>query len=121
MRASNVRIVDLKAEPPAHPYKPSLPINSALGLLSGLFAGVVFVIMRERADCSLQNPGDTPFWLNIPELGVIPRAMELHLLLRLHHSHKRQSLGKPRILGLIQAPTKVTHPTATRDGFRHCR
>jgi polysaccharide biosynthesis transport protein len=110
MRASNVRIVDL-AEPPAHPYKPSLPINSALGLLSGLFAGVVFVIMRERADCSLQNPGDTPFWLNIPELGVIPRAAkELHLLLRLHHSHKHGSLGKPRILGLIQAPTKVTPP-----------
>jgi len=32
MRASNVRIVDL-AEPPVRPYKPSVPINSVLGLI----------------------------------------------------------------------------------------
>ena len=95
MRASNVRIVDL-AEPPALPYKPSLPMNSALGLLSGLFVGVVFVIMRERADCSLQNPGDAQFWLNVPELGVIPSAT------------KERSASPPLSLEQTQLPGKAS-------------
>lgn len=108
MRASNVRIVDL-AEPPALPYKPSLPMNSALGLLAGLFIGITFVIMRERADCTLQNPGDAEFWLNVPELGVIPSAAkELRPRLRLYLSNKRNSLGKPRTLSLTPAPANAT-------------
>ena len=73
MRASNVRVVD-SAKPPRFPYKPSLALNGALGLLSGLFLAVAFVVMRERADRSLQQPGDAAFYLNVPELGVIPAA-----------------------------------------------
>ncbi len=71
MKASNVRVVDA-ADPPEKPYKPSLPMNAALGLFGGGFLGITFVIMQERADRTLQAPGDAPFWLNVPELGVIP-------------------------------------------------
>ncbi len=73
MRASNVRIVDMAVAPTA-PYKPSLRTNGMLGVLAGLFLGVAFVIMRERADRTIQAPGDAQFYLNIPELGVIPEA-----------------------------------------------
>ena len=73
MRASNVRIVDM-ATVPKLPYKPSLPLNGMLGLLGGMFLGVAFVVMRERADRTIQAPGDAQFYLNIPELGVIPEA-----------------------------------------------
>ena len=73
MRASNVRVVN-PAKPPRLPYKPSLPMNAALGLVSGVFLGVMLVIVRERADCSIQAPGDAPSYLNVPELGVIPSA-----------------------------------------------
>jgi capsular exopolysaccharide synthesis family protein len=73
MRASNVRIVDM-ATVPKFPYKPSLPLNGMLGLLAGLFLGVAFVVMRERADRTIQAPGDAQFYLNLPELGVIPEA-----------------------------------------------
>jgi capsular exopolysaccharide synthesis family protein len=73
LRASNVRVVD-QAKPPRRPYKPRLAINAILGLTLGGFLGVVFVIIRERADRTLQEPGDLNFYLNLPELGVIPTA-----------------------------------------------
>jgi succinoglycan biosynthesis transport protein ExoP len=108
MRASNVRIVDL-AEPPRLPYKPSLPINSALGLLSGLFLGIAFVVMRERADCTLQNPGDLQSWLNVPELGVIPSAAKEGRF-RLYLSNKRRSLGEPQTVSLTQVLANAAAP-----------
>jgi capsular exopolysaccharide synthesis family protein len=71
LRASNIRVVD-SAQPPTRPYKPSLVLNSALGLLAGAFFGFVFVVMRERADRSIQAPGEAALSLGVPELGVIP-------------------------------------------------
>jgi len=73
MKASNVRVVDA-AKTPSRPYKPSLPDNAGLGLLVGGFLGIAFVVMRERANRTLQQPGDAPFLLNVPELGAIPNA-----------------------------------------------
>jgi capsular exopolysaccharide synthesis family protein len=73
IRASNVQVVD-PAKPPSVPASPSLKSDSVLGLLLGLFAGVAVVLIRERADRTLQQPGDVQFWTNLPELGVIPSA-----------------------------------------------
>ncbi len=71
LRASNIRVVDA-AEPSNAPYKPDVSQSTIVGLLFGLFLGVGFVVMRERADRTLQDPGDTAFYLNLPELGVVP-------------------------------------------------
>jgi uncharacterized protein involved in exopolysaccharide biosynthesis/Mrp family chromosome partitioning ATPase len=71
LRSSNVRVVDA-AQPPTRPYKPNLILNLVLGLLAGAFFGVVFVVMHERADQSIQSPGETALYLEVPELGVIP-------------------------------------------------
>ncbi|QOY86260.1 GumC family protein [Paludibaculum fermentans] len=71
LRASNVRVVDA-AMAPKRPYKPNLPINAALGLICGLFAGVVLVVMTERTDRTLHDPSDIGYYLNVPELGMIP-------------------------------------------------
>ena len=73
MRASNVRVIDA-AKVPRRPYKPDLQTNAALGALAGLFCGIGFVIMRERADRTIQEPGDIGYYLNLPELGIIPSA-----------------------------------------------
>jgi hypothetical protein len=73
LRAGNVRVVD-PATVPDTPASPSLRIDSALGLLLGLFAGIAVVLVRERADRTLQQPGDAQFWTDLPELGVIPAA-----------------------------------------------
>lgn len=73
LSASNVRVVD-SAKPPTRPYKPNFVLNSALGLLAGGFFGMVFIVMRERADRSIQAPGETALYLDLPELGVITSA-----------------------------------------------
>jgi capsular exopolysaccharide synthesis family protein len=71
LRASNIHVVD-PGKPPAHPYKPDSQSSAGIGLLSGLLLGAAFVVMRERADRSIQEPGETQTFLNLPELGVIP-------------------------------------------------
>jgi receptor protein-tyrosine kinase len=73
LHASNVRVVD-PARPPTRPYKPNFVLNSVLGLLSGGFFGIVFIVLRERGDRSIQAPGEASLYLDVPELGVIPSA-----------------------------------------------
>jgi polysaccharide biosynthesis transport protein len=71
MRDSNVLIVD-RAKPPLRPYRPSLPMNSAIGLFGGALLGFGFVLLRERIDRRISGPGDAQIYLDLPELGVIP-------------------------------------------------
>jgi succinoglycan biosynthesis transport protein ExoP len=73
MRDSNVLIVD-RARPPLLPYRPSLPMNSGIGLFSGMLLGFGFVLLRERLDHKIRVPGDALTYLNLPELGAIPLA-----------------------------------------------
>jgi capsular exopolysaccharide synthesis family protein len=73
MRSSNVLVVDA-AKPPVFPYRPNFQMNAAIGLLSGLFLGVAFVLVSERFNRSIESPGLSPSYLNLPELGVIPMA-----------------------------------------------
>ena len=94
MRASNARVVD-PAVPPSGPYKPNVRTNAMLGLFAGLFLGVVFVVMHEREDRCLQEPGDAPFFLGVPELGVIPSAASGGFLKKSHY-YGRKELPAPK-------------------------
>jgi capsular exopolysaccharide synthesis family protein len=103
MRASNVRVVD-PAEVPDHPTFPNFKINGALGLFAGLFLSIVLVTIRERADRTLQEPGEIKLWTGLQELGTIPTAA----LVRLGYGNSRaigvdsesahtgKLLGRPR-------------------------
>ena len=71
LRASNVRVVD-PAETPDLAVFPNFRLNAALGLFAGLFLSTVFVTVRERADRTLQEPGEVKLWTNLAELGTIP-------------------------------------------------
>src|SRR6267142_6092421 len=71
MRDSNVLVVD-RARPPLLPYRPSLPMNSAIGLCGGVIFGFGFILLRERVDRRISAPGDAQVYLDLPELGVIP-------------------------------------------------
>ena len=73
MRSSNVVVVD-QAKPPVLPYRPNFPMNTALGLVTGLFVGVGVVLMRDRFNRNIESPGLSPAYLRLPELGVIPAA-----------------------------------------------
>lgn len=74
MRATNIRVVD-PAKPPSLPHQPNAVFNIGIGFLSGMFLGLALVVMRQRwnGQC-IQEPGDTPRYLSVPELGVIPWA-----------------------------------------------
>jgi succinoglycan biosynthesis transport protein ExoP len=108
LRASNIRIVD-SAEPPKFPYKPNLLLNAAIGLLAGLFLGVAFIVIRERADRTLQEPGDAAFYLNLPELGVIPSAAS-EFRKRFYYYGRRKP-APPRLTGL-----QLTGPQPSGNG-----
>src|SRR6267142_6900713 len=71
MRDSNVMVVD-RARPPLLPYRPSLPMNSAIGMCGGVLIGLGFVLVRERLNRRISAPGDAQIFLDLPELGVIP-------------------------------------------------
>jgi len=71
LRASSVRVVD-PAVVPAAPFSPDFRINSAVGLMVGLMLSLAMVTIRERADRTLQQPGDIKLWTDLAELGSIP-------------------------------------------------
>ncbi|MGI8744320.1 MAG: GumC family protein [Bryobacteraceae bacterium] len=73
IRASNIRVIS-PAKRPAQPYKPKTGFNTGMGLVAGLFLSVAFVFIREQTDRRLKAPGDAAAYLNLQELGVIPKA-----------------------------------------------
>jgi capsular exopolysaccharide synthesis family protein len=121
LRASNIRVVD-SAQPPTRPYKPSLVLNSALGLLAGALFGFAFVVMRERADRSIQAPGEAALSLGVPELGVIPSAdAERSRCFAYYHNakvieDKRPENGKRS--GQVELVTWQRKPSVLADCFR---
>jgi len=77
MRAADIHVIE-PASPPARPFKPNFFLNTAVGLVSGICAGVMFIVARARSNRGIQEPGETSFYLNVPELGVIPASGTEH-------------------------------------------
>jgi polysaccharide biosynthesis transport protein len=73
LRSSNLRVVD-PAKPSLFPYKPNVLVNLIVGLLGGCFAGIGLILARDYLNRSIQMPGESASFLNIPELGVIPSS-----------------------------------------------
>jgi capsular exopolysaccharide synthesis family protein len=71
LRESTARVME-PAAPPAVPYKPNVPLNCAVGLLTGLLGGLGLVIAKDQANKTLKSPGDLLLYANMPELAVIP-------------------------------------------------
>lgn len=86
---NNVHVVD-RAAIPSSPYRPSMKINVAGGLLTALALGIGLVILGDQVNRSLKAPGETSAHLRVPELGVIPAYVA---------SPQVQSNGAPKMLG----------------------
>ena len=71
MNVNNVRMVDTAQEPRA-PIRPRVPVNVAVGALTGLLLGIGLVILREQADSSLKSPLDVEQRLGVTFLGMVP-------------------------------------------------
>jgi len=73
LHASNVRVTD-PATLSRKPLWPDYRILAPVGLLFGLLVGFCSIVMIERMDRSLRQPGEIQLWTNLPELGTIPSA-----------------------------------------------
>lgn len=123
LRASNIRVVD-PAKVPKRPYKPDVLLSSGLGLLSGLFLGAAFVVMRERADRSIQDPGETALYLNLPELGIIPSEAKGPRVRLKIVANKELAEGQPEEASVPAARQRVElatwqrKPSVVAESFR---
>ncbi len=73
--ASNIAIID-RAEPPSAPSSPNLMKNLAIALLAGLGLAAITTFLRNQFDDTVRVPEDVEHKLELPLLGVIPRARE---------------------------------------------
>src|SRR5205823_12240679 len=101
MRESDIRVIE-KARTPVIPFKPDFLLNTAFGLFTGLCLGIAFVVMHAGSDRRIQEPGDTSFHLNVPELGVIPASGAMRRRLPLSGDEDR-----PELSTLEQRPSPI--------------
>jgi polysaccharide biosynthesis transport protein len=73
LRAANARVVS-PAKAVALPYSPKLSISLLLAMLLGLVLSLLYILIAERRDDSVRNPGESEQYVERPELAVIPRA-----------------------------------------------
>lgn len=64
----------LPAAAPRSPSSPKVPLNAALGLLLGLFGGVVAAFVLDRIDDRVHRGADLQFYLDAPVLAYVPHA-----------------------------------------------
>lgn len=98
IRPGNIRVIS-PAKRPAHPYKPAPVLNASMGLIAGLFLGIVFAFVREHADRSLRVPGEATFYLDVPELATVPSVRPM-----------RGVVGQTGPRALLQRWRKSTEP-----------
>ena len=68
---NNVTIVD-EASVPLFPASPNLKVNVGLGMLLGLFLGMLVALLREQMDDSVKHANEIESQYHLPLLGLIP-------------------------------------------------
>jgi tyrosine-protein kinase Etk/Wzc len=71
--AGTARILDV-AKVPTEPLGPRRFLGAIAGMLSGLFAGCLFVVAKAKLDHTIKRPGDARRALGLRELGAMPDA-----------------------------------------------
>ena len=71
LRASNIRVID-PAQPPPFPVARELSVNAVLGSFGGGLLGLALVVIRQRVNRKIQEPGDSLSYLKSAEIGIIP-------------------------------------------------
>ncbi|WP_374640757.1 GumC family protein [Hydrogenophaga sp.] len=72
---NNVSVVD-EARPALFPAKPRPVINLGLGLVLGLFAGMLAALLREQMDDSIKHADEVEGVFGLPLLGWIPMTKQ---------------------------------------------
>jgi capsular exopolysaccharide synthesis family protein len=72
--ANNVSVID-RADVPEKKHSPRLPLNLAVGLMLGLFAGVLAAFLLQHLDRRMHSPQALEETAGVPVLGAIPRLI----------------------------------------------
>jgi capsular exopolysaccharide synthesis family protein len=99
-QTSDLNILD-SAAVPGKPYLPNLPIFLGAGIFVGMLFGVGTAFVRDSLDETLRNPDDVEKITDLPVLGVIPHARELHSVSRKRLS---RSKGEKENANALQLP-----------------
>jgi capsular exopolysaccharide synthesis family protein len=75
MRVNNVRVVDAALEP-TDAVRPRIAVNTAIGTVFGLLAGLALALVRQQLDSSVKTPGDVEQLLGSTFLGLLPAVDE---------------------------------------------
>src|SRR5688572_2919786 len=106
LRPVNARLIDA-ARVSAVPSSPNLLRNLAIGTFGSLVFGVAMIMIRERADRSIRQPGALPQQFRLRELGVIPSASADETL-SLGSGRKRHFLLEAVASPTLEAPRDTT-------------
>jgi polysaccharide biosynthesis transport protein len=70
-KSSNVRVVD-QARILDRPTKPRRGLNLGLGLLAGMFGGILLAFLRQSIDKTIRTPNDVKQWIGVSGVSIIP-------------------------------------------------
>ena len=105
LRASNIAVLD-RAEVPELPHRPRKLLNAALGLFTGLLAGIILAFFKEHTNTLVRTPEQVEQMTGLSLLAVIPRG-------------RSQAAGKVVVrrieapaAGRLQAPAGSSQGTA---------
>jgi capsular exopolysaccharide synthesis family protein len=115
VQVSDIHILD-PAEVPLRPARPNLARNASFGLLFGLFGAFGLVIALEFIDRSVRAPGEAPFHLQVPELGVIPS--QRYFPHTVENRGASESNGDHGDLKSFELSTWQDHPSLLAESFR---
>ncbi len=71
MRFNNIRVVE-EARATAQPVKPRVPLNIGIGVMVGVFLGLLAAFGRDQLDRSVKTSDDVERELALPFLGSLP-------------------------------------------------
>ncbi|HMI89349.1 MAG TPA: polysaccharide biosynthesis tyrosine autokinase [Polyangiaceae bacterium] len=72
MRVNNIHVLDMPLLPRS-PIRPRVPVNVAIGTLSGLALGIAAALGRGLLDRTVKTPDDLERGLGLPFLGLVPK------------------------------------------------
>jgi len=72
MRVNNIHMLDMPLLPRS-PVRPRVPVNVAIGALSGLALGIAAALGRGLLDRTVKTPDDLERGLGLPFLGLVPK------------------------------------------------
>jgi polysaccharide biosynthesis transport protein len=109
LKSANVRVVDY-AHRPYGPSVPNIPLNIALGFISGVLCGGTLAFLQDRLDTSVRTPRDAEIVSALPLVGVVPRVTGLRRsrgASELQLSDETVAVTEPAIIAQPRAPVEM--------------